>query len=275
MKVSNGEQLNQDRALRQALLEILPDLALKNGISPSVTEAMAGRLQLPTLDPAFVPEDTLPPEDASSDGGELEEALLEELLPPPQGVERFEAQLASISEQLRQLAVVEDAGQKELAALRRELEGFAAGEKQAAADRVLLSVIRVLDAIEAALRPEDEERIAYLCEHGGGNGAAMAQRYRTELQGVRQDLLELLYQNDTEPFTCGGDTVDPRRQQVLASKTAAYSTPEGGMMVESRRPGYARGERILRREQVYAIQILPTWMKEELSDGQHEPPSPM
>ena len=105
--------------------------------------------------------------------------------------------------------------------------------------------------------------------------AAMAQRYRTELQGVRQDLLEILYQNDTEPFTCGGDTVDPRRQQVLASKTAAYSTPEGVMMVESRRPGYARGERILRREQVYAIQILPTWMKEELSDGQHEPPSPM
>ena len=163
----------------------------------------------------------------------------------------------------------------ECEALRRDLEGFAAGEKQAAADRVLLSVIRVLDAIEAALRPEDEERIAYLCEHGGGNGAAMAQRYRTELQGVRQDLLEILYQNDTEPFTCGGDTVDPRRQQVLASKTAAYSTPEGGMMVESRRPGYARGERILRREQVYAIQILPTWMKEELSDGQHEPPSPM
>ena len=241
MKISNEEQLKQDLALRQALLEILPDLALKNGISPSVTEAMAGRLQLPTLNPAFVPEDTLPPEDASSDGGEPEEALLEELLPPPQGVERFEAQLASISEQLRQLAEVEDAGQKEL----------------------------------AALRPEDEERIAYLCEHGGGNGAAMAQRYRTELQGVRQDLLEILYQNDTEPFTCGGDTVDPRRQQVLASKTAAYSTPEGGMMVESRRPGYARGERILRREQVYAIQILPTWMKEELSDGQHEPPSPM
>ena len=238
MKISNEEQLKQDLALRQALLEILPDLALKNGISPSVTEAMAGRLQLPTLNPAFVPEDTLPPEDASSDGGEPEEALLEELLPPPQGVERFEAQLASISEQLRQLAEVEDAGQKELAALRREMEGFAAGEKQAAADRVLLSVIRVLDAIEAALRPEDEERIAYLCEHGG-------------------------------------DTVDPRRQQVLASKTAAYSTPEGGMMVESRRPGYARGERILRREQVYAIQILPTWMKEELSDGQHEPPSPM
>lgn len=171
MKISNEEQLKQDLALRQALLEILPDLALKNGISPSVTEAMAGRLQLPTLNPAFVPEDTLPPEDASSDGGEPEEALLEELLPPPQGVERFEAQLASISEQLRQLAEVEDAGQKELAALRREMEGFAAGEKQAAADRVLLSVIRVLDAIEAALRPEDEERIAYLCEHGGGNGA--------------------------------------------------------------------------------------------------------
>ena len=123
MKVSNGEQLKQDLALRQALLEILPDLALKNGISPSVTEAMAGRLQLPTLNPAFVPEDTLPPEDASSDGGEPEEALLEELLPPPQGVERFEAQLASISEQLRQLAEVEDAGQKELAALRREMEG--------------------------------------------------------------------------------------------------------------------------------------------------------
>ena len=140
---------------------------------------------------------------------------------------------------------------------------------------MLLSVIRVLDAVEAALRPEDEERIAYLREQGAGDGAAMAQRYRAELQGVRQDLLELLYQNDTEPFTCGGDTVDPRRQQVLASKTAAYSTPEGGMMVESRRPGYARGERILRREQVYAIQILPTWMKEELSDGQHEPPSPM
>ena len=97
MKISNEEQLKQDLALRQALLEILPDLALKNGISPSVTEAMAGRLQLPTLNPAFVPEDTLPPEDASSDGGEPEEALLEELLPPPQGVERFEAQLASIS----------------------------------------------------------------------------------------------------------------------------------------------------------------------------------
>ena len=124
MKISNEEQLKQDLALRQALLEILPDLALKNGISPSVTEAMAGRLQLPTLNPAFVPEDTLPPEDASSDGGEPEEALLEELLPPPQRVERFEAQLASISEQLRQLAEVEDAEQKELAALRRDLEGF-------------------------------------------------------------------------------------------------------------------------------------------------------
>lgn len=273
MILSNEEQLMQDLALRQALLALLPELALQNGISPEVTKALAGRLQLPTQQPVFMPEESVLPEDDPPAGDGTEEAAGEEVLPPPQETAQLAVRLDAIAGQLQQLAEAESAGQKELASLRRLFAAFTAGEKDAAADTVLLSVIRVLDSIEASLRREDEERIEFLRQTHTG-GADIAHRYMTELQGVRQDLLELLYQNDTEPFTCGGHTLDPRRQQVLARKTAAYATdtPEGEMLLESRRPGYARGERILRREQVMAIQVLPRWMRDGLADGQHEPP---
>lgn len=270
----NNDQLLQDSTLRQALLEVLPDLALKNGICQSVTEAMAGRLLSPTLIPEFAPED-----DSISDDGDFEEEVtntsdgsIDESLS-----DYFEARLESISEQLSQLQEKEDAGQKELAAIRRDFAEFSSAEKNAAADRVLLSVIRVLDSVEAAIHEEDEERIEFLRKQEYMTGSAIAHHYMTELKGVRQDLLDLLYQNDTEPFTCDSNTLDPRRQQVLARKTAAYATddPGGKLLLESRRPGYTRGDRILRKELVWAIQVQPRWMYEELVNGQHEPPSPL
>lgn len=276
MSLFTEEERRQDGILREAFLELLPELAQKNGIPPSVIKAMAARLLLPTQ-PAEIPEEAwLPepdpaPEDLAPPAEEAQEVLL-----PPHPLARLEEQLGEMAKDLQQLQEREEAGQKELAALRRAMAEFSAAEKDAAADRVLLSVIRVLDIIEAALRPEDEEKIEALRRESSVHGAELAHHYRAELQGVQQDLLELLYQNDVEPFTCGGPTLDPLRQQVLARKTAAYFTdcPEGEMLLQSRRPGYARGEQILRREQVWAIQVLPRWMGEELANGQPDPPDP-
>lgn len=266
MNPINEEQLMQDLALRQALLEVLPDLALEKGVSPAVTEALAGRLQLPTVTQDVPPESPCLPPEPSAGADEAAEVL----------PERSPLWADALAEQLQRLTEAERAGQKELSALRRAFVDFSAAQQRTDADRVLLSVIRVLDAVEAALRPEDGERLEFLRQTHAG-GAEMAHHYMQEMQGVRQDLLELLYQNDTEPFTCGGETLDPRRQQVLGRKTAAYATdiPEGEMRLVSRRPGYARGERILRREQVWAIQVLPRWMQEETAQGQHEPPAPL
>jgi molecular chaperone GrpE len=82
-------------------------------------------------------------------------------------------------------------------------------------------------------------------EAAGEDGGPLRQR----LEEFRTEVEDALYRQGVERYETPGDAFDPRRQQAL--KTLPAPVPElEGRVAERLRPGFSRGERVLRSERV-------------------------
>ena len=67
--------------------------------------------------------------------------------------------------------------------------------------------------------------------------------------GFQEDIEIVLEQNGVEAYRAAGDPFDPRRQQVLVSEPTEEDN-RVNRVARSVRPGFERGDRILRKEKV-------------------------
>jgi molecular chaperone GrpE len=209
----------------------------------------------PAPDPGAVPEpaasgpdspaEPAGPATAAEDVIPLEKAAPAESAPAPDG--ETAALLREVVERLGRLdgkfdgKVRNDAAREAVVdRLHRELQEYRAD--------LLLNVLRPVLSDLIQLYDDIDKMLAACGEPVGER----EQRLSEHLSGCRQEILDVLQRQGVEPFTVEGDDFNPRRQRSPRTTPAPHPDLEG--KVDRRlRPGFARGETVLRPEIVVAF----------------------
>lgn len=120
---------------------------------------------------------------------------------------------------------------------RRELTEYAAAE-------LLRELLPIVDNLERALLAgvPSEDRAAHAAEATGG--AAAVQAYRTGVELIQRQLLELLRTRGVTPIDSVGTDFDPHVHQAV-TREQSETHREGEVIAEMAR-GYKLGDRLLR-----------------------------
>lgn len=130
-------------------------------------------------------------------------------------------------------------GGREVGELNSELRRLRGGEIERHLDPVLIGLIRLYDSIACRAAAFRQAPRSLLC----------AEQILEHLEGVAAELARLLAEYGVAPFHDPGDRFEPNLQRTLRLEPTQDPALVGRVAIRVR-PGFRRGEKIIRKERV-------------------------
>ena len=150
--------------------------------------------------------------------------------PMPPTPEELDA-LAAERDELRDLLLRKTA---EFDNYRKRVDRERQTTAQTAAADLIIELLPLIDDLERALAAEAD--------------AGAAQAYRTGVELIHRQLLELLARRGVTPLETAGEQFDPHQHEAVAHEESADHEP--GQIIDELRRGYVMGSRLLRAAMV-------------------------
>lgn len=136
--------------------------------------------------------------------------------------------------------------------MHRELVRYQNGALDKVVDTVALDIIQLVDTTSGHVRVYEQK------EPNEEN----YKRLLRVVKGVVEDLQDILYRQNIEPYTVDGDAVDVRRQKIIQTVPTDDSTKDNLIAMRAAE-GYEKGDKVLRPERIKIYKYTPAESTEQ------------
>lgn len=136
--------------------------------------------------------------------------------------------------------------------MHRELVRYQNGAIDKVVDTVALDIIQLIDTTDGHVRVYEQK------EPSEEN----YKRLLRVVKGVVEDLQDILYRQNIEPYTVDGDAVDVRRQKIIQTVPTNDLTKDNLIAVRAAE-GYEKGDKVLRPERIKIYKYAPAESTEQ------------